>query len=73
MSIRICSAYRTVPADAVCVQVEVPLIVFLYCIQNRAERYRGVGAAIAGADLKRCQTKWVDSKKRRWTYGIIEV
>lgn len=70
MAIRVCCAYRTVSADAVGILADVPPIELL--ILERTEKYRGIEAATAKANLmQRWQTKWEQSTKGRWTYRLI--
>ncbi|KAJ8912476.1 hypothetical protein NQ315_014576 [Exocentrus adspersus] len=70
MNLRICSAYRTTSADAVGVIAGVISIDLQ--IRERAATYRGIqkGAAKERV-LAEWQERWENSRKGRWTFGII--
>lgn len=70
MVLRICSAYRTVSAEAACIVAGVPPIDAQ--IIERRERYIGVAKAAARENLLRFwQTKWDTGQYGRWTYRLI--
>ena len=70
MSIRICSAYRTISTEAVGVIVGVPPIEIL--ILERTEKYNGEEARVARESvLSRWQQKWQTATYGRWTYKLI--
>lgn len=70
MSIRVCSAYRTISAEAVCVIAGTPPIELL--IKERVEKYGGEDRNIARSNLlTRWQEMWTSGTFGRWTYRLI--
>lgn len=70
LSIRICSAYKTISAEAVGVIAGIPPIEFL--IQERKERYSGDSRLVARNHLMaRWKEKWDSGRYGRWTHSLI--
>lgn len=70
MNLRICSAYRTVSAEAACVITGVPPIEIQ--VIERRERYTGVRKEEAKENTFRTwQQKWDNGVYGRWTYRLI--
>lgn len=70
MTLRICSAYRTVSAEGSCVIAGIPPIELQ--IEERNERYTGVAKDVAKENLaRRWQEKWDNGVHGRWTYRLI--
>lgn len=72
ISIRVCSGYRTMSAEAASVIAGIPPIEFL--IEERVGKYHGVEKGEAKNRIKeRWQMKWTMGNYGRWTYKLIPV
>lgn len=70
VSIRICSAYRTISTEAVGVIASIPPIELQ--IVERRDRYTGVEIRPAKEHtLNSWQLKWDNGRRGRWTYSLI--
>ncbi|XP_074029271.1 uncharacterized protein [Leptinotarsa decemlineata] len=70
LAIRICSAYRTISAEAAGVIVAIPPIELQ--ASERKNRYSGVPKSIARGNLMHSwQQKWKGGTHGRWTYSLI--
>lgn len=70
LTLRICSAYRTVSAEGACVIAGVPPIELQ--ITERRNRYIGVTKQVATENLLReWQQRWDNGLRGRWTYRLI--
>lgn len=70
MALRVCSAYRTVSAEAAFVVAGVPPMELLAV--ERGERYLGVGKAEARERLlEKWQRRWQTTEVGRWTFRLI--
>lgn len=70
MQLRVCSAYRTISADAAAVISGTPPIDLL--IEERRARYSGVTEKVSRDNLmEKWQRKWESSVKGRWTFRLI--
>lgn len=70
MSIRVCSAYRTISTEAVGIIAGIPPIELL--AKERADTYSGIPRRVAKEDLLDAwQQNWNNASRGRWTYRLI--